>query len=49
MDFSNDYCIKLNPKCDICIIKKLCNYKKAENIKKLKSQKIVNIVLAIFY
>ena len=39
MDFSNDYCIKLNPKCDICVIKKLCNYKKAENIKKIKITK----------
>ena len=39
MDFSNDYCIKLNPKCDICIIKKLCNYKKAENIRKIKITK----------
>ncbi len=39
MDFSNEYCLKLNPKCDICIISKYCNYEKDENITKFKIEK----------
>ena len=39
MDFSNEYCLKLNPKCEICIISKYCNYEKNENVKKYKIEK----------
>ncbi len=39
MDFSNEYCIKLNPRCDVCLICKYCNYTKTETTKKTKIQK----------
>ncbi len=39
MDFSNEYCIKLNPRCNVCLISKYCNYTKTETIKKSKTHK----------
>ena len=39
MDFSNEYCIKLNPKCDVCLISKYCNYTKTKTIKETKIHK----------
>ena len=45
MDFSNDYCTKLRPKCKICIISRYCDYKSLDTSQKNKSKKrIKNIV-----
>ena len=49
MDFSNDYCTKINPKCKICIISKYCNYKALNPAKVLKGKKLKNLALAILY
>ena len=39
MDFSNDYCTKLRPKCNSCIISKYCDYKVYNNFQKIKVSK----------
>ena len=49
MDFSNEYCLKLNPKCEICIISKYCNYEKNENVKNIKLKKKKSFVPAILF
>ena len=39
MDFSNDYCTKLRPKCNNCIISRYCDYKSLDTFKKIKVKK----------
>ncbi|PPR27186.1 MAG: Adenine DNA glycosylase [Alphaproteobacteria bacterium MarineAlpha9_Bin4] len=39
MDFSNDFCLKINPKCNVCLISSNCNYKKTNNFKITKNKK----------
>ena len=39
MDFSNDYCTKISPKCNVCIISKYCDYEEINKPKILKEKK----------
>ncbi len=39
MDFSNDYCTKLRPKCNTCIISRYCDYKSLGTFQKIKLKK----------
>ena len=39
MDFSNDYCTKLRPKCNNCIISRYCDYKSLDTSQKIKVKK----------
>ena len=48
MDFSNDYCTKLSPKCSSCIISKYCDYKGFDNYKKIKLKKNKKYCISYF-
>ena len=48
MDFSNDYCTKINPKCKVCIISKYCNYKELNPAKVLKGKKTKKFSISYF-
>ena len=38
MDFSNDYCTKISPKCKVCVVSEYCNYKEVNSSKTLKEK-----------
>ena len=48
MDFSNDFCIKLRPKCKTCIISDYCNYQHNDNFKIDKIEKKKKYCLSYF-
>lgn len=48
MDFSNDYCTKLSPKCSACIISKYCEYEGFDDFKKIKLKKNKKYCISYF-
>ena len=48
MDFSNQYCIKINPKCNVCFISRYCNFIYKKQVKNINVRKKIKFCTSYF-